>query len=115
MTDPLKTKSSSKKGKSKSVRALQKAAGLIPHKRKHRNSEPQVQWSYALSVDGRSVNEDDSVIKGCDVRGGQVADADGKALLFPRDMKIWEGDSSEHILENLKRDSVLVSFYISSF
>ena len=44
-----------------------------------------------------------------------MADADGKALLFPRDMKIWEGDSSEHILENLKRDSVLVSFYISSF
>ena len=43
LTDPLKTKSSSKKGKSKSVRALQKAAGLIPHKRKHRNSEPQVQ------------------------------------------------------------------------
>jgi hypothetical protein len=38
-----------------------------------------------------------------------VADAVGKALLLPRDMKVWHEDSSERMLENLKRDSILVS------
>ena len=41
--EPLKTKSPSKKGKSKSARALQKAASHVSHKRKHRNNEQQVQ------------------------------------------------------------------------
>ena len=44
-----------------------------------------------------------------------MADAVGKALLLLRDMKIWQGDSSERMLENLKRDFVLVSFYTFSF
>jgi hypothetical protein len=110
LTEPLKTKSPSKKGKSKSTRAFQKAAGHIPHKRKHRNNELQVQWSYAFSVNGRLVNEDDSVIKGNEAGGGQVVDAIGKALLLPRDIKVWQEDSSECMLKNLKRDSVLVSF-----
>jgi hypothetical protein len=39
-----------------------------------------------------------------------VADAVGKALLLPRDMRIWQEDSSERLIENLKRDLVLVSF-----
>ena len=39
-----------------------------------------------------------------------MADAIGKALLLLRDMKVWQEDSSECMLENLKRDSVLVSF-----
>jgi hypothetical protein len=108
-TEPLKAKSPSKKGKSKSNRAFQKAAGHASHRRKHRNNEPQIQWGCSLSVDGRPVKEDDSVMKGNGVRGGQVADAVGKALLLPRDMKVWNEDSSEHMLENLKRDSVLVT------
>jgi hypothetical protein len=43
-----------------------------------------------------------------------VVDAIGKALLLPRDMKVWQEDSSERMLENLKRDSVLVNFQTSS-
>ena len=39
-----------------------------------------------------------------------MADAVGKALLLPRDIRIWQVDSSECLIENLKRDSVLVSF-----
>jgi hypothetical protein len=39
-----------------------------------------------------------------------VADAVGKALLLPEDMKVWQEKRSKHMLENLKRDSVLVSF-----
>ena len=108
--EPLKTKSPSKKGKSKSDRALQKAAGHVSHKRKHCNNEPKIPWSCTFSVKGRPIDEDDSVVKGNEVRGGQVADAIGKALLLPRDMKIWQGDSSERMIENLKRDSVLVVF-----
>uniref|UniRef100_A0A2N9FBA7 Uncharacterized protein n=1 Tax=Fagus sylvatica TaxID=28930 RepID=A0A2N9FBA7_FAGSY len=105
--EPFKTKSPSKKGKSKLARALQKAAGHVSHKRKHRNNEQQVQWSYAFSVKGRSVNEDDLVLKGNEAQGGQVANAIGKVLLLPRDMKVWQEDSSERMLENLKRDSIL--------
>ena len=67
-TEPLKAKSPSKKSKSKSNRALQKAAGHVSHRRKHRNNEPQIQWSCALSIDGRPINEDDSVIKGNNAR-----------------------------------------------
>ena len=39
-----------------------------------------------------------------------MADAVGRALLFPKDMKIWQEKRSEHMLENLKGDSILVSF-----
>ena len=49
-------------------------------------------------------------MKSGDVRGGQVADAVGKALLLPEDMKVWQEKRSKHMLENLKRDSILVSF-----
>uniref|UniRef100_A0A2N9HMA6 Uncharacterized protein n=1 Tax=Fagus sylvatica TaxID=28930 RepID=A0A2N9HMA6_FAGSY len=31
----------------------------------------------------------------------------GKALLLPQDMKVWQEKRSRHMLENLKRDSVL--------
>uniref|UniRef100_A0A2N9HV42 Uncharacterized protein n=1 Tax=Fagus sylvatica TaxID=28930 RepID=A0A2N9HV42_FAGSY len=66
-----------KKGKSKNDRALQKATG-------------------------------DSVLKsGKGVRGGEVAKAVGKALLLPEDMKVWQEKRSKHMLENLKRDSIL--------
>jgi hypothetical protein len=74
LTEPSKTKPSLKKGKGKMARALQKAAGLVPHKKKHRNNDPKVEWSCAFSLDGRPVDEDDSVIKGNEARarGGQV-------------------------------------------
>ena len=39
-----------------------------------------------------------------------MADTVGKALLFPKDMKVWQEKRAEHMLENLKRDSILVSF-----
>uniref|UniRef100_A0A2N9IJG8 Uncharacterized protein n=1 Tax=Fagus sylvatica TaxID=28930 RepID=A0A2N9IJG8_FAGSY len=58
-------------------------------------------------VDGRPVNEDDSVWKSKDVRGGQIADALGSALLLPKDMKNWKGNNSTQMIENLKRDSVV--------
>ena len=87
-TEPLKTKSPSKKGKSKNGRALQKAVGHISHKRKHHNNESKIPWSYKFYVEGRPVDEDDSVVKGKEVRGGQVANAIGRALLLLNDMKI---------------------------
>jgi nitric oxide reductase activation protein len=39
-----------------------------------------------------------------------VAEVVGKALLLPEDMKVWQEKRSKHMLENLKRDSILVSF-----
>jgi hypothetical protein len=74
LTEPSKNKPSPKKGKGKTARALQKAAGHVPHKKKHRNNDPKVEWSCAFSLDGRPVDEDDSVIKGNEARarGGQV-------------------------------------------
>uniref|UniRef100_A0A2N9HXZ6 Uncharacterized protein n=1 Tax=Fagus sylvatica TaxID=28930 RepID=A0A2N9HXZ6_FAGSY len=95
-----------KKGKSKNVRALQKATGHVAHKHKHRNDSKEP-WSCEFYVEGRPVDEDDSVLKSKDVRGGQVADAVGRALLLPKDMKVWQEKRFEHMLENLKRDSIL--------
>uniref|UniRef100_A0A2N9EP05 Wall-associated receptor kinase galacturonan-binding domain-containing protein n=1 Tax=Fagus sylvatica TaxID=28930 RepID=A0A2N9EP05_FAGSY len=100
------TKPSSKKGKSKDSRTLQKAVGHVSHKRKHQKEQP-APWQCEFYVDGRPVNEDDSVWKSKDVRGGQIADALGSALLLPKDMKNWKGNDSKHMIENLKRDSVV--------
>lgn len=100
-TEPSKAKSPSKKRKSKNGRALQKTAGHVSHKRKHRD-ESKVLWSCEFYVEGRPVDEDDSVVKGKEVQGGQVPDVVGRALLLPKDMKIWQGNTSEHMVENLK-------------
>jgi hypothetical protein len=108
-TEPPKKKSPSKNGKSKSSRALQKATGQVSQKHKHLDDSAEP-WSCTFLVDGRPVNVGDSVLKSGVVRGGQVAEAIGKALLLPEDMKAWQEKRSRHMLENLKRDSVLVSF-----
>uniref|UniRef100_A0A2N9FVY1 Glucose-methanol-choline oxidoreductase C-terminal domain-containing protein n=1 Tax=Fagus sylvatica TaxID=28930 RepID=A0A2N9FVY1_FAGSY len=81
LTEPFKKKSPSKKGKSKSARALRKAAG-----------QPYTK---------------DLVLNSGNVRNGQVADAVGKALLLPEDMRVWQEKRSKHMLENLKRHSIL--------
>ena len=107
--EPSKAKSLTKKGKNKNGRALQKAAGHVSHKHKHRNDSKEP-WSCEFYVKGRPVDEDDSVLKSKEVRGGQVSDAVGRALLHPKDMKIWQEKRSEHMVENLKHDSILVSF-----
>uniref|UniRef100_A0A2N9HEZ9 Uncharacterized protein n=1 Tax=Fagus sylvatica TaxID=28930 RepID=A0A2N9HEZ9_FAGSY len=104
--EPSATKSLSKKGKGKDSRTPQKAAGHISHKRKHQK-EPPAPWKCEFYVDGRPLNEDDSVWKSKDVRGGQIADAVGSALLLPKDMKSWKGSNSTQMIENLKRDSVV--------
>jgi hypothetical protein len=39
-----------------------------------------------------------------------MAEAVGKALLLPEDMKVWQEKRSRHMLENLKLNSILVSF-----
>jgi hypothetical protein len=109
LTEPLKKKSPSKKGKGKSTRALQKAAGQSSQQLQHQNN-PKEPWSCVFQVDGRAIDKGDSVLKSGSVRGGQVADAVGKALLLPEDMKVWQEKRSKHMLENLKRDSILVSF-----
>ncbi len=49
-TEPLKTKSLSKKGKSKNDRALHKATGHVSHKRKYCNNEPKTSWSCEFYV-----------------------------------------------------------------
>jgi hypothetical protein len=61
-------------------------------------------------VDGRLVDMEDSVMKNKDGHGGLVANAVGKSLLLPKDMKSWQKNKSEHLIKNLKRPSVLVSF-----
>ena len=108
-TEPSVTKSPSKKGKGKNSRAPQKATGHVSHKRKHQKELP-APWSCEFYVNDRLVNEDDSVWKSKDVRGGQIADTVGNALLLPKDMKAWKGSNSTQMIENLKRDSVVVSF-----
>uniref|UniRef100_A0A2N9JBB6 Uncharacterized protein n=1 Tax=Fagus sylvatica TaxID=28930 RepID=A0A2N9JBB6_FAGSY len=95
-----------KKRKSKNGRARQKVAGHVSHKHKHWNDSKEP-WSCAFLIDNRPIDEDDSVLKSKDVRGGQVADAVGRALLLPKDMKVWQEKRFEHMLENLKRDSIL--------
>uniref|UniRef100_A0A2N9GU44 Uncharacterized protein n=1 Tax=Fagus sylvatica TaxID=28930 RepID=A0A2N9GU44_FAGSY len=105
-TEPPAAKPSSKKGRSKDSRTLQKAVGHVSHKRKHQKELP-APWQCEFYVDGRPVNEDDSVWKSKDVRGGQIADALGSALLLPKDMKNWKGNNSTQMIENLKRDSVV--------
>ena len=113
-TEPPATKPSSKKGRSKDSRTLHKAVGHVSHKRKHQKQLP-APWQCEFYVDGRPVNEDDSVWKSKDVRGGQIADALGSALLLPKDMKNWKGNNSTQMIENLKRDSVVVSFVLHPF
>jgi hypothetical protein len=108
-TESSVTKSPSKKGKGKNSRAPQKATGHVSHKRKHQKELP-APWSCEFYVNGRPVNEDDSIWKSKDVRGGQIADAIGRALLLPKDMRAWQGNNSAQMIENLKRDSVVVSF-----
>jgi hypothetical protein len=44
-----------------------------------------------------------------------VSEAVGKALLLPEDMKVWQQKRSKHMLENLKRDSILVSLVLHCF
>ena len=61
-------------------------------------------------MNDRLVNEDDSVWKSKDVRGRQIADTVGNALLLPKDMKAWKGSNSTQMIENLKRDLVVESF-----
>uniref|UniRef100_A0A2N9EU17 Uncharacterized protein n=1 Tax=Fagus sylvatica TaxID=28930 RepID=A0A2N9EU17_FAGSY len=98
---------SPKKAKSKNDRAPQKATGQIPQGRMRQDDLKQP-WSCSFLLENRSVDEGDSVLKsGRGVRGGQVAEAVGKALLLPEDMKVWQEKRSKHMLENLKRDSIL--------
>jgi hypothetical protein len=99
-----------KKGKSKNDQALQKATGQVSQRHMHQDESKQP-WSCTFLLENRPVDEGDSVLKsGKGVRGGQVAEAVGKALLLPEDMKVWQEKRSKHMLENLKRDSILVSF-----
>uniref|UniRef100_A0A2N9F6N5 Transposase (putative) gypsy type domain-containing protein n=1 Tax=Fagus sylvatica TaxID=28930 RepID=A0A2N9F6N5_FAGSY len=103
---PSKAKSP-KKAKSKNNRALQKATGQIPQGRVGQD-DLQQPWSCSFLLENRSVDKGDSVLKsGRGVRGGQVAEAVGKALLLPEDMKVWQEKRSKYMLENLKRDSIL--------
>jgi hypothetical protein len=106
---------SPKKAKNKNDRALQKATGQIPQGRMCQE-DLQQPWSCSFLLENRSVEEGDSVLKsGRGVRGGQVAEAVGKALLLPEDMKVWQEKRSKYMLENLKRDSILVSFVLHCF
>jgi hypothetical protein len=106
---------SPKKAKSKNDRTPQKATGQIPQGRMRQDDLKQP-WSCSFLLENRSVDEGDSVLKsGRGVRGGQVAEAVGKALLLPEDMKVWQEKRSKHMLENLKRDSILVSLVLQCF
>uniref|UniRef100_A0A2N9EH39 Uncharacterized protein n=1 Tax=Fagus sylvatica TaxID=28930 RepID=A0A2N9EH39_FAGSY len=63
--------------------------------------------SKGKSTDGRPVDKEDSVMKNKDGHGGLVADAVGRSLLLLRDMKSWQENSSDHVIANLKRNSIL--------
>ena len=41
-------------------------------------------------MDGRPVDEEDSIWKSKDIKVGQIADAIGRALLLPKDMRVRE-------------------------
>uniref|UniRef100_A0A2N9HTF8 Transposase (putative) gypsy type domain-containing protein n=1 Tax=Fagus sylvatica TaxID=28930 RepID=A0A2N9HTF8_FAGSY len=104
---PKEKAKSPKKAKSKNNRALQKATGQIPQGCVGQD-DLQQPWSCSFLLENRSVDKGDSVLKsGRGVRGGQVAEAVGKALLLPEDMKVWQEKRSKYMLENLKRDSIL--------
>ena len=106
---------SPKKAKNKNDRALQKTTGQIPQGRM-RQDDLQQTWSCPFLLENRSVDEGDSVLKGGrGVRGGEVAEAVGKALLLLEDMKVWQQKRSKHMLENLQRDSILVSLVLCCF
>ena len=106
------TRSPSRKGKGKNNRAFQKATGHVSHKRKHQKDLP-APWNCEFYVNDRPVNEDDSVWKSKDVRVGQIADAVGRALFLPKDMRAWQRNNLTQLIENLKRDSIVVrsAFY----
>ena len=79
---------SPKKAKSKNDRAPQKATSQILQGRMRQDDLKQP-WSCSFPLENRSVDEGNSVLKsGRGVRGGQVAEAVGKALLLPEDMKV---------------------------
>jgi hypothetical protein len=106
---------SPKKAKSKNDRALQIATVQVSQGCM-RQDDLKKPWSCSFLLGNRSVDEGDSVLKsGRGVRGGQVAEAVGKAVLLPKDMKTWQEKRSKHMLENLKRDSILVSFALQCF
>uniref|UniRef100_A0A2N9HAA3 Uncharacterized protein n=1 Tax=Fagus sylvatica TaxID=28930 RepID=A0A2N9HAA3_FAGSY len=88
LTEPLKKKSPSKKGKSKSARALQKAAGQVSQQLQHRN-DPKEPWSCVFLINGRAVDEGDSVLKNGNVRG--------------RWSKLWEKLDREYTTSALLR------------
>ena len=122
-TEPLKSPISASKGKSKNDRAIRKGEGQVSYKRKHWSNGSRELWGCDFVVDGRAVDKEDSVMKNKDGHGGLVANVVGKSLLFLKDMKSWQENSSEHVIENLKRNSVFVShkwqkfpvFYHSSY
>uniref|UniRef100_A0A2N9GY77 Transposase (putative) gypsy type domain-containing protein n=1 Tax=Fagus sylvatica TaxID=28930 RepID=A0A2N9GY77_FAGSY len=101
---PSKAKSP-KKAKSKNNRALQKATGQIPQGCVGQD-DLQQPWSCSFLLENRSVDKGDSVLKsGRGVRGGQVAEAVGKALLLPEDMKAVQGifEAGNRLLETERR------------
>uniref|UniRef100_A0A2N9I2P2 Uncharacterized protein n=1 Tax=Fagus sylvatica TaxID=28930 RepID=A0A2N9I2P2_FAGSY len=94
-----------KKGKSKNDRALQKAAGQVSQRHMHQDDLKQP-WSCTFLLENRTVDEGDSVLKsGKGVRGGQVAEVVGKALLLPKDMKAVQGifEAGDRLLETERR------------
>uniref|UniRef100_A0A2N9FVD1 Uncharacterized protein n=1 Tax=Fagus sylvatica TaxID=28930 RepID=A0A2N9FVD1_FAGSY len=96
---------SPKKAKSKNDRAPQKATGQIPQGRMRQDDLKQP-WSCSFLLENRSVDEGDSVLKsGRGVRGGQVAEAVGKAVLLPEDMKAVQGifEAGNRLLETERR------------
>ena len=113
-TEPSVPKSLSKKGKGKNSRTPQKATGDVSYKRKDQKESP-APWSCEFYMEGRPVNEGDSVWESIDVRGGQIADAVGRALLLPKDVRAWQRNNSAQMVENLKRDSVVVGPVIFLF
>jgi hypothetical protein len=103
-----------KRAKTNQPEIFKRPPGQVSQQLQHQKN-PKEPWNCVFLVDGRPVDEGDSVLKSGNVRGGQVADAVGKALLLPQDMKVWQEKRSKHMLKNLKRDSVLVSLFVFTF